>query len=131
MFIFAEQFERRLKQWKEDDNLFVSTAAEKQIMKSILTESCVTVVGNSGTGQSFLLRHVALKMMEQGYIIISCDTPGDIRQWFKHERKTIFVFDDIYGRYTLNQQIFSEWKQRIEHIQYLLYNVVKLCLRVG
>ncbi|XP_071121505.1 uncharacterized protein [Mytilus edulis] len=115
-----EQFVRRLKQWKEDDKKYVGTAAEKQVRKCIFAESSVTIVGNSGTGKSFLSRHVALTMMEQGYIIIPCDTPGDIRQWFKHGRKTVFVFDDVCGRYTLNQQIFNEWTQRLEHIQSLL-----------
>ncbi|CAC5403393.1 unnamed protein product [Mytilus coruscus] len=115
-----EQFERRLKQWKEDDKKYVCTAAEKQVRKCILTRSSVTIVGNSGTGKSFLSRHVALTMMELGYIIIPCDNPGDIRQWFKHGRKTVFVFDDVCGRYTLNQQIFNEWTQRLEHIQSLL-----------
>ncbi|CAC5406432.1 unnamed protein product [Mytilus coruscus] len=120
VLVFAEQFERRLKQWKEDDKIFVSTEAEKQVMRHILTESCVTLIGNSGTGKSFLSRHVALKMMEQGYFIIPCDNPGDIRQWFKPGRKTLFVFDDVCGRYTLNQQIVVDWKQRLDHITSLL-----------
>ncbi|VDI06713.1 CDK inhibitor PHO81 [Mytilus galloprovincialis] len=115
-----EQFERRLKQWKEDDQKYVGTVAEKQVRKCILAESSVTIVGNSGTGKSVISRHVALTMMEQGYIIIPCDNPGDIRQWFKHGRKTVFVFDDVCGRYTLNQQIFNEWTQRLEHIQSVL-----------
>ncbi|XP_052073712.1 uncharacterized protein LOC127711644 [Mytilus californianus] len=115
-----EQFERRLKQWKEDDKMFFRTAAEKQVRTSILTENCVAIVGNSGTGKTFLSHHVSLTMMDQGYIIIPCESPGDIRQWFKHGRKTIFVFDDVCGRYTLNQQIFNEWKQRLEHIKSLL-----------
>ncbi|CAC5377337.1 unnamed protein product [Mytilus coruscus] len=92
-----EQFERRLEQWKVEDQMFVSTGAEKHLMKYIFTESCVTIVGNSGTGKSFLSRHVALKMMDQGYIIIPCDSPGDVRQWFKHGRNTLFIFDDVCG----------------------------------
>ncbi|CAC5416923.1 unnamed protein product [Mytilus coruscus] len=89
-------------------------------MEHILTESTVTIVGNSGTGKSFLSRHVALAMMKQGYIIIPCDNPGDIRQWFKPGRKTLFVFDDVCGRYILNQQIYNDWKQRLDHITSLL-----------
>ncbi|XP_071179539.1 uncharacterized protein [Mytilus edulis] len=115
-----EQFERRLKQWKEDDKMYFSTAAEKPVMTSILTENCVAIVGNSGTGKTFLSHHVSLMMMDQGYIIIPCESPGDVRQWFKHGRKTLFVFDDVCGRYTLNQQIFNEWKQRREHMESLL-----------
>ncbi|XP_076108937.1 uncharacterized protein LOC143076925 [Mytilus galloprovincialis] len=115
-----DQFERRLEQWKEDDHTFVSIEAEKEVMETILTESCTIIIGNSGTGKSFLSRHVALKMMKQGYIVIPCDNPGDIRQWFKPGRKTLFVFDDVCGRYTLNQQIFTDWKQRHDHIKSLL-----------
>ncbi|VDI42860.1 uncharacterized protein MGAL_10B023497 [Mytilus galloprovincialis] len=117
---FEDQFERRLEQWKEDDHTFVSIEAEKEVIKTISTESCTIIIGNSGTGKSFLTRHVALKMMKQGYIVIPCDNPGDIRQWFKPERKTLFVFDDVCGRYTLNQQIFTDWKQRHDHIKSLL-----------
>lgn len=90
-FCLAEQFQKRLNLWKKDDRKFVNIAAEKQVMKCILTENCVTIVGNSGTGKSFLLRHVALAMMDKGYIIIPCDNPGDIRQWFKPERNTLFL----------------------------------------
>ncbi|VDI54942.1 Hypothetical predicted protein, partial [Mytilus galloprovincialis] len=114
------QFERRLEQWKEEDHTFVNTEAVKQLMITILTENCITIIGNSGTGKSFISRHVALKMMEQGYIIIPCDNPGDIRQWFKPGRKTLFVFDDVCGRYTLNQQILTDWKQRLDHVKSLL-----------
>ncbi|XP_071152333.1 uncharacterized protein [Mytilus edulis] len=115
-----DQFERRLNQWKVDDEQFVNITAEKKVMEHILKESTVTIVGNSGTGKTFLSRHVALTMMKQGYIIIPCDNPGDIRQWFKPGRKTLFVFDDVCGRYILNQQIYNDWKQRLDHITSLL-----------
>ncbi|VDI37611.1 CDK inhibitor PHO81 [Mytilus galloprovincialis] len=117
---FAEQFERRLEQWKEDDQQFVSTEAEKHVMQKVLTQSSITLVGNSGTGKSFLSKHIALKMIEDGYTVIPCSKPEDIEKWFKHGRKTVFVFDDVCGRYTLNQQIYTEWKQRLDHTTSLL-----------
>ncbi|XP_071179170.1 uncharacterized protein [Mytilus edulis] len=115
-----EQFERRLEQWKEDDQQFVSTEAEKHVMQKVLTQSSITLVGNSGTGKSFLSKHIALKMIEDGYTVIPCSKPEDIEKWFKHGRKTVFVFDDVCGRYTLNQQIYTEWKQRLDHTTSLL-----------
>ncbi|CAC5424995.1 unnamed protein product [Mytilus coruscus] len=120
LIFFSEQFEKRLKQWSEDDQKFVNTEAEKKVMEAVMTKSCTTIIGNSGTGKTFLSRHIALKMMEQGYIIIPCSIPDDVRQWFKHGRNTLFVFDDVCGRYTLNQQIFNEWIQRLDHIKSLL-----------
>ncbi|XP_052103264.1 uncharacterized protein LOC127736720 [Mytilus californianus] len=115
-----EQFEKRLEQWKKDDQQFVSTEAEKHVMQKVLTQSSVTLVGNSGTGKSFLSKHIALIMKKQGYTVIPCSKPEDIGKWFKHGRKTLFVFDDVCGRYTLNQQIYTDWKQRLDHIISLL-----------
>ncbi|XP_071177549.1 putative ankyrin repeat protein RBE_0220 [Mytilus edulis] len=94
-------------------------------MQKILTQSSVTLVGNSGTGKSFLSKHIALIMKTHGYTIIPCSKPKDIGRWFKHGRKTLFVFDDVCGRYTLNQQIYTDWKQRLDHIKSLL--VDKCC----
>ncbi|XP_063396692.1 ankyrin repeat domain-containing protein 50-like [Mytilus trossulus] len=115
-----EQFEKRLEQWKKDDQQFVSTEAEKHVMQKVLTQSSVTLVGNSGTGKSFLSKHIALIMKKHGYTVIPCSKPKDIGKWFKHGRKTLFVFDDVCGRYTLNQQIYTDWKQRLDHIISLL-----------
>ncbi|CAC5403686.1 unnamed protein product [Mytilus coruscus] len=115
-----EQFERRLEQWKKDDQQFVSTEAEKHVMQKVLTQSSVTLVGNSGTGKSFLSKHIALIMKKHGYTVIPCSKPEDIGKWFKHDRKTLFVYDDVCGRYTLNQQIYNDWKQNLNHITSLL-----------
>ncbi|XP_063448236.1 uncharacterized protein LOC134727779 [Mytilus trossulus] len=115
-----EQFEKRFEQWKKDDQQFVSTEAEKHVMQKVLTQSSVTLVGNSGTGKSFLSKHIALIMKKHGYTVIPCSKPKDIGKWFKHGRKTLFVFDDVCGRYTLNQQIYTDWKQRLDHIISLL-----------
>ncbi|XP_076108268.1 uncharacterized protein LOC143076403 [Mytilus galloprovincialis] len=115
-----EQFENRLEQWKKDDQQFVSTEAEKHVMQKVLAQSSVTLVGNSGTGKSFLSKHIALIMQKHGYTVIPCSKPEDIGKWFKHGRKTLFVFDDVCGRYTLNQQIYTDWKQRLDHIISLL-----------
>ncbi|CAC5382726.1 unnamed protein product [Mytilus coruscus] len=114
---YTEQLKRRLEQWKVDDQQFVSTEAEKHVMQKVLTQSSVTLVGNSGTGKSFLSKHIALiMMMEHGYFVIPCRKPEDIEKWFKHDRKTLFVFDDVCGRYTLDQQIYNEWKHNLDHI---------------
>ncbi|XP_052073649.1 uncharacterized protein LOC127711594 isoform X4 [Mytilus californianus] len=115
-----EQFERRLEQWKKDDQQFVSTEAEKHVMQKVLTQSSVTLVGNSGTGKSFLSKHIALIMKKHGYTVIPCSKPEDIGKWFKHDRKTLFVYDDVCGRYTLNQQIYNDWKQNLNDITSLL-----------
>ncbi|XP_071178978.1 ankyrin-3-like [Mytilus edulis] len=89
-------------------------------MQKVLTQSSVTLVGNSGTGKSFLSKHIALIMKKNGYTVIPCSKPEDIGKWFKHGSKTLFVFDDVCGRYTLNQQIYTDWKQRLDHIISLL-----------
>ncbi|CAG2185382.1 unnamed protein product [Mytilus edulis] len=80
-----EQFRRCLEQWKKDDQQFVSTEAEKHVMQKVLTQSSVTLVGNSGTGKSFLSKHIALIMKKHGYTVIPCSKPEDIGKWFKNE----------------------------------------------
>lgn len=119
-FNYSEQFGSSMEQWKMDDRQFVSTEAEKQVIQNILSESYVTIIGSSGSGKSFLLRHVALKMMEKGYIIIPCSHPENIRQRYKQGSKTLFVFDDVYGRYTIDEQMINDWEQRLGRITSML-----------
>ncbi|XP_052075114.1 uncharacterized protein LOC127712610 [Mytilus californianus] len=115
-----EQFEKQFEQWKKDDDKFVGTALEKKLMKTVLKQSSITLVGNSGVGKTFLLRHIALKMSKHGYTVIPCSQARDISFFYKHGRKTLFVFNDVCGRYTLDQQEYTDWKQRLDDIRSLL-----------
>ncbi|XP_071148490.1 uncharacterized protein [Mytilus edulis] len=112
-----EHMKFRLEEWEKDDKNFVSTKAGEYALELILKENVVTMTGNPGTGKSFTARHVALQMKKRGYFIIPVNKPEDIQNYYKLGRKTIFVIDDICGRFCLDQHILIAWKQMISVIK--------------
>lgn len=97
--------------------MFVQTIAAKEVFTRIEEQSCVVVIGNSGTGKTFIDRHIALKMKEEGYVIVPAEDPEGIKKYFKHGCKTLFVFDNLCGEFTLNQTYLDNWKSKLDSIK--------------
>ncbi|XP_063448205.1 uncharacterized protein LOC134727748 [Mytilus trossulus] len=123
------QIEAELEAWKEEDKLFIETNGAKSVLKNIEENGCVVVTGNSGTGKSALVRHVALQMQKKGYDIIPISNPEEIIKWKNPYKNTLFVVDDFCGTYTINQIEFEKWKNLMLNIKVLVEsNLVKLIM---
>lgn len=78
----------------------------------------LTIIKNSGIGKSILLHQTAIFLRDtEGYSIIPCYSPTDIVNNFKKERKQVFIFDDVFGRFTLVQPYIDRWKQYEKQIE--------------
>ncbi|VDI54537.1 Hypothetical predicted protein [Mytilus galloprovincialis] len=92
-----------LNEWQKNQDTLVETRAMKAVFEYVLERSCVTITASSGAGKTCTLRHVALKMKEEGYSILPVTHPNDIVQFCNPNQKTLFVIDDFCGTYSINQ----------------------------
>ncbi|XP_071178410.1 uncharacterized protein [Mytilus edulis] len=114
------QIKEELKTWTEDDKMFIETNGAKSVLKCIKENGCVVVTGSSGTGKSSLMRHVALQMQEEGFVILPVTSPEEIIKWYNPSKKILFVVDDFCGTYTINPMKLESWKNLMEKIKTLI-----------
>ncbi|XP_076108738.1 uncharacterized protein LOC143076757 [Mytilus galloprovincialis] len=114
------QIEEELETWTEDDKMFIETNGAKSVLKYIKENGCVVVTGSPGTGKSSLMRHVALQMQEEGFVILPASSPKEIIKWYNPSKKILFVVDDFCGTYTINPMKLESWKNLIEKIKRLI-----------
>ncbi|XP_071178356.1 uncharacterized protein [Mytilus edulis] len=114
------QIKEELETWTEGDKMFIETNGAKSVLKCIKENGCVVVTGSSGTGKSSLMRHVALRMQEEGYVILPVTNPEKIIKWCNPSKKILFVVDDFCGTYTINPMKLESWKNLIGKIKTLI-----------
>ncbi|XP_071181368.1 uncharacterized protein [Mytilus edulis] len=114
------QIKEELKTWTENDKMFIETNGAKSVLKCIKENGCVVVTGSSGTGKSSLMRHVALRMQEEGFVILPVTNPEEIIKWYNPSKKILFVVDDFCGTYTINPMKLESWKNQMEKIKTLI-----------
>lgn len=112
----------KLDQWKEDEAYFVETTASNYVMRCLLDNQCVSVVGSPGVGKTYLVQHIALIMQQMGYTIVCANEPKDIKDSYKLNRKTLFVVDDMCGNFTANTERLDDWKKSMKDITAILDN---------
>eukprot|EP00105_Crassostrea_gigas_P043174 XP_019927322.1 PREDICTED: uncharacterized protein LOC109620110 [Crassostrea gigas] len=56
-------------QWQEDNRQFVSTRACQEVEQLVKSHNLVVVTGNSGSGKSAIIQHIALSYRSQGWTI--------------------------------------------------------------
>ncbi|XP_071161389.1 uncharacterized protein [Mytilus edulis] len=109
-----------LKDWKVDDTMFIDTKAAQIVLKCIKEHSCVTITASSGVGKTATLRHVALQMIDDEYDVLMVTEPGEIVKYNNPIGKTLFVFDDLCGNFSVDQSDIKIWDQNIDKIQTIL-----------
>ncbi|VDI53146.1 Hypothetical predicted protein [Mytilus galloprovincialis] len=121
---FPAQIRQILVEWKDKDQICISTKATKHVLKCIQEKSCVTVTASSGVGKTAILHHVALQMEKEGYDVLLVTDPGDIVKFYNPNQKTLFVLDDLCGNYSLSQTDIKVWEPVMERIKSILSNTL-------
>ncbi|XP_052087466.1 ankyrin-3-like [Mytilus californianus] len=116
------QMNHILEEWKMNAVDFVETRASKHVMKKIQENSCVIITGSSGVGKTATLRHVALKMADEGYDILLPTCPNDIVTFYNPDKKTLFVIDNMCGNLSLDHCDFISWETVRERINVVIQN---------
>jgi ankyrin repeat protein/energy-coupling factor transporter ATP-binding protein EcfA2 len=122
-----------MSKWKEQHMNFIETNASKVIFETVNTQKCVAIVGPPGSGMSNLAYNTAGKMeKEKGYAICICKNTSDIihRIYPSHNAKVLFVFDDVIGKFAVNEDAMESWEQYSQDISDLLskYTDMKILL---
>ncbi|XP_052073291.1 uncharacterized protein LOC127711330 [Mytilus californianus] len=107
----------QIKEWILKDRSFVSTRGSEHVRVCVQDNNCVTITGSAGVGKTFISRHVALILQKDGYKIIPVIESTDIRNYYQPGRKTVFVVDDICGKFTASQQQIEKWQQLLPLIK--------------
>lgn len=99
----------QIEEWKKVDEKFVSTDLCEKVIQKLEEHNVITLYGKSGIGKSATIHHVALILQKHGqYEICPCRSPKDIEQKIKNRRQ-VFVFDDVCGRYSAIQDDIDSW----------------------
>ncbi|CAG2229251.1 unnamed protein product [Mytilus edulis] len=97
-----------LEEWYRIDEKVVQTKAIERIEEILKNEQVVTVIGPPGCGKSTSIHHVALLLHnEENYDILPVNSPEEIKLYYNSECKQMFVYDDICGKYAIDNQVLE------------------------
>lgn len=87
--------------------------------KSLKTNQVVLLKGSTGSGKTATAFFVAHMMEMAGYHLHLAKNPADLLK-FSSTKKTIFLFDDVCGRVSLNRHCADLWEMYQDQIKRLL-----------
>lgn len=87
--------------------MFVETHNFQAMLAQVRSQSYVTFVGVPGSGKTATARHIALKLREEGYEILSIKIISDVDTYCNPNNPQVFVIDDILGRYGLEVETYN------------------------
>nr|XP_022300113.1 uncharacterized protein LOC111108482 isoform X2 [Crassostrea virginica] len=110
------QFEKDVfEEWQNEDKMFVTTKASKEVGKMIKHKQLVIVAGHSGYGKTAIVHHIALRYRRNGWLIKPVDTVKEIKESYESDNfiknKTMFVLNDPIGKEALSEVLYTEWKK--------------------
>ncbi|CAC5389882.1 unnamed protein product [Mytilus coruscus] len=112
----SDGIRKTLKDWKDDDKMFIDTRAAKLVLKCIKENSCVTIIASSGVGKTATPQHVALQMAAEYDVLLVTD-PSNIVNYYNPNMKILFVLDDLCGNFSVDQSDIKRWNPVIKNIK--------------
>ncbi|VDI25151.1 Hypothetical predicted protein [Mytilus galloprovincialis] len=107
--------------WSVEDKTFISTKAHLNVLFNIRSQSCVAVTGSSGSGKTAIVRHVSLILWkESGYEITTISNSTEFKNYYKRGRKTLFVMDDMCGKFTIDNRHLDNWLSIIDIVDQVI-----------
>uniref|UniRef100_A0A8W8MRD6 Novel STAND NTPase 3 domain-containing protein n=1 Tax=Magallana gigas TaxID=29159 RepID=A0A8W8MRD6_MAGGI len=113
-------------QWHDDNRKFVSTRACKEVEKLINSQNLVVVTGNSGSGKSAIIQHIALCYRSQGWTVKPVYKVKEITDSYSSvdvlQSRILFVFNDPIGIESFDEIAYNSWKKHDERLKACLKN---------
>ncbi|XP_065935402.1 uncharacterized protein [Magallana gigas] len=110
-------------QWQQDNYLFVSTNACKEVEKLIKRQNLVIVAGHSGSGKSAIIQHIALKYRSQGWIVRPVNDVAKIVDAYLLQSKILFILNDPIGKESFDEMAYSSWRKHEDPLNACLKKV--------
>lgn len=112
--IFSEsQLDKdNFEQWREDNKFFISTKACGKVERLTRNQNLMIVAGNSGSGKSAIIQHIALKYRSEGWVVKLVSEVKEIPNLYSSviQNKTLFVLNDPIGKSVLDEIAYSSWE---------------------
>lgn len=131
-FLSESRLERAIfEQWEEDNKQFVSTKACKKVEKLVKSQNLVIVTGNSGSGKSAIIQHIALSYRGQGWTVKPIYEINEITDSYSSvdelQHRALFVLNDPIGNESFDEIAYISWKQQEKRLKVCL-KTIKLLL---
>ncbi|XP_062579496.1 uncharacterized protein LOC134241474 [Saccostrea cucullata] len=112
-----------LQNWQEEDIAFIPTRASEVVEEKLKSQNLIALVGNSGSGKSAIIQHIALKYKERGWNVIPVNKVEEIKTICSNgvsETRFLFVFNDPLGKESLDEISYHSWKSFEEMLEMCL-----------
>ncbi|XP_062617153.1 uncharacterized protein LOC134278868 [Saccostrea cucullata] len=112
-----------LQNWQEEDTAFIPTRASEVVEEKLKSQNLIALVGNSGSGKSAIIQHIALKYEERGWNVIPVNKVEEIKTICSNgvsETRFLFVFNDPLGKESLDEISYHSWKSFEEMLEMCL-----------
>lgn len=101
--------------WEQINSKFIETKAYKKVENLIQKQNLVVVVGNSGSGKSAIIQHIALKYRSDRWVVKKANEVKDAIDAIKStnvlENKTLVVLNDPIGKGSFDEIAYNSWKK--------------------
>lgn len=112
-FLYSDIFD----EWQQEDKCFVPTKASKEVDNKTKHQNLVIVTGDSGSGKSTIVHHIALKYKEQGWNMIPVMEVTEIMKICPTLDKPLFVLNDPIGKESFDELFYSSWQKYEEMLK--------------
>ncbi|CAC5383064.1 unnamed protein product [Mytilus coruscus] len=113
---------RNLRLEKKLEKFYVTEAATR-LIEVVKNNQCTIITGVPGSGKSSLAYYVAIHMQEtDGYTVLPIWSSSELMA--NSNVKQVYVFDDVFGTYSLIESNLNYWDSETRRIKVLLKNKV-------
>lgn len=113
--------------WKQDE-VFMETHNFSAMVEKVKDQPYVMFVGAPGSGKTATARHIALKLQEEGYEILSINDIKDFETYYDPSNPQVFVIDDVLGKFNLDMKTYAFLNSHKESLLNLTESNTKLIL---
>ena len=110
-----------IEEWKAEKGKVIETKAIKELSRLVKEENIVVVIGPSGCGKSTAIHQIALNFNEaDNYAVVPVAFASDLVELYDPSMKQIFVYDDVFGKFSVDLQLVSGWTTLSKKIRKIL-----------
>jgi hypothetical protein len=129
-YAVSEQYIFGIQKWREEDKFYSETHSFTSIMQKVRDQQYVTFVGGPGSGKSATAYHIALKLQEEGYMIVPIKDLRKIEDCNEPRNPQVFVVDDVVGVTGLQKtklDLLTDYEKKITHPNMIMSKTLMTC----